>query len=64
MQSFTSLAVLFPDCQKLTYVKRQNVALPFELKLIIVTQINESVHSVSPLTKEFRIHGYHDLPQE
>ena len=28
MPSFTALAVLFPDCQKLTYVKQQNVALP------------------------------------
>ena len=28
MQSFIALAVLFPDCQKLTYVKQQNVALP------------------------------------
>jgi hypothetical protein len=26
--SFTALAVLFPDCQKLTYVKQQDVALP------------------------------------
>ena len=25
--SFTALAVLFPDCQKLTYVKQQDVAL-------------------------------------
>ena len=29
LPSFTTLAVLFPDCQKLTYVKQQNVALPF-----------------------------------
>ena len=28
MPSFTALAVLFPDCKKLTYVKQQNVALP------------------------------------
>ena len=28
--SFTALAVLFPDCQKLTYVKQQNVALPLK----------------------------------
>ena len=28
MKSFTAQAVLFPDCQKLTYVKQQNVALP------------------------------------
>jgi len=25
--SFTALAVLFPDCQKLTYVEQQNVSL-------------------------------------
>ena len=29
MPSFTALAVLFTDCQKLAYVKQQNVALPF-----------------------------------
>ena len=28
VQSFTALAVLFPDFQKLAYVKQQNVALP------------------------------------
>ena len=27
--SITALAVLFPDCQKNTYVKEHNVALPF-----------------------------------
>ena len=26
--SFTAVAVLFPDCQKLAYVKQQDVALP------------------------------------
>ena len=26
--SFTALDVLLPDCQKFTYVKQQNVALP------------------------------------
>ena len=31
MQSFTALAVLFPDLKnKLTYVKQQNIALPFD----------------------------------
>ena len=29
--SFTALVVLFHDCQKLTYVKQQNVALPLIL---------------------------------
>ena len=29
MTSFTVLAVLFTDCQKRTYVKQNNVALPF-----------------------------------
>ena len=29
MPGFTALAVLFSDFQKLTYVKQQNVALPF-----------------------------------
>ena len=28
--SFTALAVLFPEFQKLTYVKQQDVALPLE----------------------------------
>ena len=28
VQSCTALAVLFPDYQKLTYVKQQNVSLP------------------------------------
>ena len=36
MQSFTNLAVLFPDRQKLTYVKQQNVALPFQINLTIL----------------------------
>ena len=29
MPSFIALAVLFHDCQKQTYVKQHNVALPF-----------------------------------
>ena len=37
---FHSSAVLFPDCQKLTYVKQQDVALPLvELKLNILLPI-------------------------
>ena len=31
VQSSTAIPVLFPNCQKLTYVKQQDVALPLQI---------------------------------
>ena len=52
MPSFTALAVLFPDCQKLTYVKQQNVALP--LPNISISDLKSKEDKLVSIQKAYR----------
>ena len=57
MPSFTSLALLFPDCKNVTYVKQQNIALPLACVICLKLSMSAagSYNLYPPMLIGFRV---------